>query len=299
MEPTVAVVGPGAIGSTFAAVARRAGVRELTLCGRTPVERITVRADGGDAVVLDGRGGAVRTDPGTVAGPVDWLLLAVKAHQTDGAGHWLRTLTGPDTVVVVLQNGVEHRERVAPFVDGATVLPAVVWCPAEPLDRETVRVRGEPALTVPDRPESHRLAELLTPGGARIDRAADFRTELWRKLTMNAVAGLTVLTGRRAGMFRRPDVHRLAVALATECIAVAAAEGARLTGADAEAIVGEMAAMPPDMGSSILFDRAAGRALEWDARNGVVHRFGARHGIATPVTDVLVPLLAAASDDPN
>jgi 2-dehydropantoate 2-reductase len=299
MEPTVAVVGPGAIGATFAAVAQRAGVRGLTLCGRTPVERITVREDDGRAVVLDGDGGGVRTDPDGVSGPVDWLFLAVKAHQTDGAGRWLRALTGPGTVVVVLQNGVEHRERVAPFVDGAAVLPAVVWCPAEPLDRETVRLRGVPALTVPDRPESHRLAELLTPGGARIDRAGDFRTELWRKLTMNAVAGLTVLTGRRAGMFRRPDVHRLAVTLAGECIAVAAAEGARLTEADAEAIVDEMAAMPPDMGSSILFDRAAGRALEWDARNGVVHRFGARHGIPTPVSDVLVPLLAAASDDPN
>jgi 2-dehydropantoate 2-reductase len=299
MDTTVAVVGPGAIGATFAAVARRAGVRELTLCGRTPVERITVRADDGDAVVLDGDGGAVRTDPGTVHGPVDWLLLAVKAHQTEGAGHWLRALAGPGTVVVVLQNGVEQRELVAPHVDGATVLPAVVWCPAEPLGRDTVRLRGVAALTVPDRPESHRLAELLAPGGARVDRAADFRTVLWRKLTMNAVAGLTVLAGRRAGMFRRPDVHRLAVALARECVTVAAAEGARLTEADADAIVDELAAMPADLGSSILFDRVAGRTLEWDARNGVVRRFGARHRIPTPVSDVLVPLLAAASDDPN
>ncbi|MBO0851731.1 MAG: oxidoreductase [Pseudonocardia sp.] len=298
-DPTVAVVGPGAIGATFAAVARRAGVRDLALCGRTRVERITVREDDGDAVVLDGDGGAVRTDPDTVAGPVDWLLLAVKAHQTRGAEHWLRALAGPGTVVVVLQNGVEHHERVAPFVDGATVLPAVVWCPAEPLGRETVRLRGEPALTVPDQPEGHRLAELLTPGGARVDRAADFRTELWRKLIMNAVAGLTVLTGRRAGMFRRPDVHRLAGALARECVAVATAEGALLTEADADAITDRFVAMPPDLGSSILFDRVAGRALEWDARNGVVQRFGARHGVPTPISDVLVPLLAAASDDPN
>jgi 2-dehydropantoate 2-reductase len=54
--------------------------------------------------------------------------------------------------------------------------------------------------------------------------------------------------------------------------------------------------MPPDLGTSILFDRQAGRTLEWDARNGVVQRLGRRHGIATPVSDVVVPLLAAASD---
>lgn len=40
---------------------------------------------------------------------------------------------------------------------------------------------------------------------------------------------------------------------------------------------------------------AVGRPLEWDARNGVVQRLGAKHGIPTPVSDVVVPLLAAAS----
>ena len=60
--------------------------------------------------------------------------------------------------------------------------------------------------------------------------------------------------------------------------------------------VRQFAAMPPDLGTSILFDRQAGRTLEWDARNGVVQRLGRRHGIATPVSDVVVPLLAAASD---
>jgi 2-dehydropantoate 2-reductase len=55
--------------------------------------------------------------------------------------------------------------------------------------------------------------------------------------------------------------------------------------------------MPPDLGSSILFDREANRPLEWDARNGVVRRLGARHGIPTPISDVIVPLLAAASGD--
>jgi 2-dehydropantoate 2-reductase len=53
--------------------------------------------------------------------------------------------------------------------------------------------------------------------------------------------------------------------------------------------------MPADAGTSMLVDREAGRALEWDARNGVVARLGAQHGIPTPISDVLVPLLAAAS----
>ena len=55
---------------------------------------------------------------------------------------------------------------------------------------------------------------------------------------------------------------------------------------------------PADMSSSILADREAGRPLEWDIRNGVMQRRGRAHGIATPISDVLVPLLAASSDSP-
>jgi 2-dehydropantoate 2-reductase len=292
----LAVVGPGAIGCTFAAVASRAGLGDVPLYGRTAVDRITVRPDDGEPVVL---AGGVRTDPSAALDPVDWLLLAVKAHQTAAAAPWLRALCGPETVVVALRNGVEHREQLAPFVGQAAVLPTVVWCPAEMLGRSTVRLRGTAALTVPDEPAAHRLAGLLTPGGARVDIAEEFQTEMWRKLTMNAVAGLMVLAGRRTGMFRRSDVREVAVALARECAAVGEAEGAVLDASAADRIVDGLARMPADLGSSILYDREAGRALEWDARNGVVRRLGARHGVPTPVSDVVVPLLAAASDDPN
>ncbi|AMC64907.1 2-dehydropantoate 2-reductase, partial [Mycobacterium tuberculosis] len=49
----------------------------------------------------------------------------------------------------------------------------------------------------------------------------------------------------------------------------------------------------------MLADRAAHRPLEWDLRNGVIVRKARAHGLATPISDVLVPLLAAASDGPG
>jgi 2-dehydropantoate 2-reductase len=49
----------------------------------------------------------------------------------------------------------------------------------------------------------------------------------------------------------------------------------------------------------MLTDREAGQRLEWDIRNGVIARKAAEHGLSTPVSDVVVPLLAAASDGPG
>ena len=57
--------------------------------------------------------------------------------------------------------------------------------------------------------------------------------------------------------------------------------------------MGRIAALPPDLGTSMLFDRLAGRPLEWEARNGVISRLGARHGIPTPVSDRVAAELAA------
>ena len=40
----------------------------------------------------------------------------------------------------------------------------------------------------------------------------------------------------------------------------------------------------------MLTDREANRRLEWDIRNGVISRKAAGHGLATPISDVVVPL---------
>lgn len=282
----VAVVGPGAIGATMAAVAARAGA-ELVLCGRTPHDRLIVERAGASEVVP----GSVLTDPAAVPWRADVVLLAVKAHQTQSAAPFLTALCGPGTTVVVLQNGVEQRALVGPFAGAATVVPAVVWIATETIGPGHVRVLEEARVLLPDEPAAHAIVALLE--GAEL--AADFVTEAWRKLTVNAVAGLMVLAGRRSAIFRRDDVASVARALALETLAVARAEGADLPDSVADELLDWFAALPPDAGTSILADREAGRPLEWDARNAVVARLGARHGVPTPVSDVIVPLLAAAS----
>ena len=87
-----------------------------------------------------------------------------------------------------------------------------------------------------------------------------------------------------------------------------AAEGAKVVisarrvealDAVAEEILANFQRAPVDLGTSILADRQADRPMEWDIRNGVIQRYGRRHGIAVPISDVVVPLLAAGSEGPG
>src|ERR1043165_729401 len=95
----------------------------------------------------------------------------------------------------------------------------------------------------------------------------DFVTAAWRKLLVNALADLMVLTGRRSGMFRRDDVAALSRRYLTECLAVARAEGANFGEDVIDEILGMFAKAPEDMTTSMLTDRESRRPLEWDIRN--------------------------------
>jgi 2-dehydropantoate 2-reductase len=293
-HPTVAVVGPGAIGTTVAAALHEVG-RTPKICGRRAREHLDLHVEDGHIVVP----GPVRIDPAHAGGPVDVVFLAVKSTQIEGAAPWLRALCGADTVVCVLQNGVEQESDVASWFSGGRVIPSVVWFPAQAQPDGSVWLRGEARLTVPDTPASRVVLDALRDTRCSVELAEDFTSVAWRKLLQNAVSGLMVLTGRRAGMFARADVAELSVAYLRECLEVARAEGAVLSDAVPQQIVDTLRAYPADLGTSILADRDANRPLEWDTRNGVVQRRGGAHGIPTPISDLVVPLLAAASEGPG
>jgi 2-dehydropantoate 2-reductase len=295
MGTSVAVVGPGAIGSTLAALLHAAG-HQVLLCGRTPRDHIEVRPDDRDPIVVPG---PVLTDPADVDGPVDTVLLAVKDTQNQSASGWLAKLCDQRTVVCALQNGVEQVERVGPLCPSSEVVPAVVWFSAEPHPEGWIRLRTGVRLVLPETAGARRLAELLRDTDVTVELDPDFVTAAWRKLLVNALADLMVLTGRRSGMFRRDDVVALSRRYMAECLAVARAEGATFGDDIVDEVVGMFAKAPEDMTTSMLTDREAHRPLEWDIRNGVISRKGARHGLATPISDGLVALLAAASDGPG
>ena len=292
--PTVAIVGPGAIGTTIAAALHRAG-RTPVLYGRTARASVTLRDDDGTVVVP----GPVRTRLDEVESTVDLVFVAVKTTQVEAAAPWLAALCHAGTVVCVLQNGVEQERSVTPFVQDNPVLPAVVWFPAQAQQDGSVWLRARARLTVPDVPASRVVAAALRDTECSVELVEDFASVAWRKLLQNAAAGLMVLTGRRSGMFRRPDIAELTLRYLREGLEVARADGARLDDEVAEEIVDYFRASPADLGTSILADREAGQALEWDTRNGIIRRRGIAHGIPTPVSDVVVPLLAAASDGPG
>jgi 2-dehydropantoate 2-reductase len=293
-HPSVALIGPGAIGTTIAAALHEVG-RTPLLCGRTPHPQLVLRHDDGEIIVP----GPVITDPARVSRPVALVFVAVKTTQVADSAGWLAALCDENTVVCALQNGVEQKAQLEPYVNGAVVVPSVVWFPAQREPDASVWLRAKPRLTLPAIPQATRISDALSETRCAVELSADFTSIAWRKLLQNAVAGLMVLANRRAGMFSRQDITELALAYLRECLTVARAEGASLGENVPHEIVEGFHRAPPDLGTSILADRQANRPLEWDIRNGVIQRYGDKHGIPVPISRVVVPLLAAGSEGPG
>ncbi|MEQ8587261.1 MAG: 2-dehydropantoate 2-reductase [Thalassobaculaceae bacterium] len=290
----VAVIGLGGIGGVAAGALTHAGRHEVIACGRRPVKRMTVDLPDESVDVAM----TVLTDPAD-ASPVDWVLLTTKAQDTDGAGAWLRALCGPGTTVAVMQNGIDHAERIAPYAGAATALPVIVYYNGERIADDHVRMRhiSDTDIALPDTDTAKAFADLLagTPINPLI--APDFTARLWQKLLINIVVNpVTALTRQRQGVLQREDIRTLTTALLEEAAAVAEAEGAGLPASAAAETQRLVLTFPHDAGSSMYFDALAGRRLEADALTGAIVRAGEKHGIPTPMNAAMLALLRALSD---
>jgi 2-dehydropantoate 2-reductase len=290
----VAVIGAGAVGTCVAWNLVRAH-RDVEVCVRQKIDHLVLRQGDGDPVALPV---VSVTDPAALR-PMDWVLIATKAQDTGSVRPWLDAAVAPGTVIVLLQNGIDHAARLGGVAAGAIVVPALVHINVEPLARGQAWQRAGNEITVPAGDEGTRLAGLFAGTAIRIRLEDDFRAAAWRKLLGNVAHNpILTLTGRRVDVFTDPDVLALAASLISEAAAVAAAEGVSVSKEEIAATVSGLGALPADAGNSMLFDRLRGRALESEFLTGAVVEAGRITGVPTPLNDAVLTLLRAASGGP-
>ncbi len=234
-------------------------------------------------------------DP-ALAEAVDWVLIATKTYDSDGAKLWLDRLCGPHTSVAVIQNGVEHREN---FGAAIAVLPVIIDVPAERRPDGSVLQRGAATMRVEQSRAGRAFAQLFA--GSPRTRRGDGRLPhrgLAQALHQRRRRPLRpdLEAGGRAP--RRGDSASGRIDLVRECVAVGRAVGAKLDDAVPAQVLAGYRAGSPESVNSLLADRLAGRRTEIDARNGVIVRLGELHGVATPANRMAVALFKAMAVEP-
>lgn len=280
----VAVIGAGAIG----AVICNAAEGDVLLCVRSPIAGLEVIGEGWSSEPSV----AIVDTPTLIGDRADVVFVTVKATDTPSTAEWLGELCSASTLVVVVQNGLDQASRVAGSVPaGCEVVPGLAYVAAERLSSGRVRHLAGSLLVVPAAAVA-RVAAAVP--GLKVRGADDMVTACWQKLLGNLVANpITALTMRRIDVMNEPGIAELARGLLREAVAVGRASGATLKDSLIDQIVEGTAQYGPDTGSSMLYDRLAGRHMEHQYLTGEVVRRGLSSGIPTPLNSAVLALLEA------
>jgi 2-dehydropantoate 2-reductase len=306
------IAGAGAIGGYIGAMLTRAGT-DVRLFARGP--HLRAMQDRGLRVISPLGDFEVRPDVTgdlTTIGHADVVVLGVKAHSLTSLAPHLRSLLGPDTVVVSTQNGIPwwyfqthggeldglRLERVDPggviagSIEPRRVVGSLAYFATDIVEPGVIRHTegnkisfGEPDGTKSDR--LRRIVEPLIAAGFRCPITPRFRHEIWVKLLGNvAFNPISALTGATLEQLaRHPEVSRVIRDIMTETEAVAARLGIELSISIDQRMAG--AEKVGAHKTSMLQDLEAGRSLELEAVVGAVVELGQRLGLQMPVTQTV------------
>jgi 2-dehydropantoate 2-reductase len=241
------------------------------------------------------------TDDPSGNGPVDCVILAVKAWQVAEAAHTAAPLLGAGSTVLTLQNGVEAPVRAASVLGRERVLGGVakiISFVASPGHIEDAGV--PPSLVIGELGggSSARVQALQAAfektRGLDVSVASDIERALWEKYIFIASwAGVGAVTRAPLGVVRRvPETRRLIEGAAEELERVARARGVRLDAGVAQGVMAFIDRLPPEGTASLQRDIAAGRPSELDDLTGAAVRLGAEVSVPTPVNAFLLGALA-------
>lgn len=282
-----AVMGAGAVGCFYGAMLARAG-HEVILIGRPQ----HVEAINRDGLRMETRNfdESVRLPASTeisAAQGADVVLFCVKSTDTASAAEQLKPYLASGTLLLSLQNGVENADTLRQCVT-QEVAAAVVYVATEMAGPGHVKHHGLGELVIEPSHASAAVAEAFIGAGVPTEISDNVRGALWAKLIINcAYNALSAMTQMTYGPIARgvgiADVMRDVVA---ECLAVAQAEGVKVT-ADIPAALKRIADTMPTQYSSTAQDVARGKRSEIDHLNGLIVRKGEERGVPTPANRVL------------
>jgi 2-dehydropantoate 2-reductase len=303
------IAGAGAIGAYLGACMHRAG-EDVTLFARGP----HLRAMQANGVCVVSAEGDFEARPRIIenlqdAGPVDVIILGVKAHSLTQLAPQIRPILGENTAIVSTENGIPwwyfqigadkfsdlKIERIDPggiigqSFEPRRVVGSLVYFATEIAEPGVIRhIEGNRiSLGEPDGSKSERvraISDALIKSGFKCPVTARLRHELWVKIlgnvAFNPISALTRAT--IVQMVRDPNVVALVRNIMTEVEAVANKLGIELPISIEKRIAG--AEKVGEHKTSMLQDLEAGRPMELEAVVGAVLEIGEKLGVRMPHT---------------
>jgi 2-dehydropantoate 2-reductase len=298
-----AIIGPGAMGSMLAANLVKGGM-DVTLMDYRPERAVGLQDSG---IQVQGVRGDYHvrvpvTTEAKLVGPVDLVIMCVKAYQSEAAMRQNQTLVGDGTTVWSVQNGLGNTEAMARVVRIDQIVGGSTTMGANLIETGVVFHAGEGDTFIGELAESTQLtgtgssprvealAKALSDAGITVQVRTDMQRVIWRKLIINAgINAITAILQVPNGALLEYEPARILMDAAVgEAVKVAGTRGIHFDPFELQTQVKDVAARTAQNHSSMLQDMRAGRRTEIDYINGAIARRG-----SAPVNASLTSLVLA------
>jgi 2-dehydropantoate 2-reductase len=296
----IAVVGAGGVGGGFGAALAKAGA-DVTFIARGA--HLAAMKSGG-LKVQGGRGETHlvptrATDDPAEIGKVDIVLFCVKLWDVESAGQHIKSLIGPDTAVIPLQNGIDAAERLIPILGPNAVMGGVAQISGSIVAPGVIQQVGTFMRMIFGELDGRRsqrgedFLALCLKAGFDATLSEQILTELWMKFILLASnAGMMALARQPIGKLRDdPDLRPIFMAAYQETIDVGRARGVALPADARERILELTRRLPPAMKASMALDLDRGNRLEVPWLSGKVAELGRQLGVPTPTHSMMYAML--------
>ena len=241
------------------------------------------------------------TDPSTI-GEMDIMIVFVKYLFLESALEKCKTMIGPHTIVLSLQNGIGNYDEIAKVVPEEQICCGTTAHGATNLGPGHSRHTGVGPTNVGTIKGGHesaeKVAEALRAGGFEVNVQENVMQLIWHKLFANiAINAITALLDVTNGTIAENEHERdLAEKMVREAVAVANATGCSF---DVEAELKnafDVALATGTNRSSMLQDVTRKGITEIKIINGAVVKEGKAAGVPTPYNEAIVDLILAKQD---
>ena len=234
---------------------------------------------------------------------VDFLIVSLKYGALPGALDNITAVTGENTVIMSLMNGIDSEEIIGRTVGMEHVLPALIKVASHKeedgyhFDPPTTLgiIFGEPSAPF-DSERVKAVEELFADTGIHFRSTEYIQEEIWCKFCLNVCSNLPqAILGAGVGCYR-DSVHMKAISdgLKRELEAVVQAKGIDMS--KTESSSGRGSAVPPSARYSTLQDLDAGCHTEIDMFSGALVRMGKELGIPMPYNEYTYHMIKALEE---
>lgn len=297
----IAIVGAGAMGCLYGAKLSKVKSNQVFFIDVWQ-EHIDAMNNNGlmmeeNARMIEFKGLIATNDPVSI-GPVDLAIIFVKSTLTNEAMNNNKSIFGPDTIAITLQNGLGNIDVISQSIGPKNVLAGTTAHGATMIGPGKIRhagtgktIIGELSGQTTDR--IRKIELMFNDAGIETTVSDNVVGLVWDKLLINvginALSGITRVENGR--LLDYPEIEQLLKLAVVEALKVAESKGIKLSFADPVNHTKDVCKATATNKSSMLQDIIKGNITEIEMINGAIVKEGNSMGIDTPVNLVLTNII--------